>query len=109
VLVHRSAVLGSVMSAKVDSLLSARWAAAHLPALSPAELSAANGVVSVGAAPVLPGIPAHLADLITAVGHAVFTSGMNAAFLTAAVVALAGAFIALLIRPAAGGQQGLHG
>lgn len=104
-----TAVLGSVMSARVDSLLPARWAAAHLPALSPAELTEVKGVVSVGAAPVRPGLPSQISDLITTVSHDVFTSGMTAAFLTAAVVALAGALIALLTRPASGGHGTAHG
>jgi hypothetical protein len=64
-------VLGAIMAARVDSLLPARWAAAHLPPLS---------------------------GLMTDVVHSTFISGMSAAFLVAAVVALAGAAIALLAR-----------
>jgi EmrB/QacA subfamily drug resistance transporter len=97
-----TAILGSIMSARVAGLLPARWAAAHLPPLTPAQLGQVKSVVSVGAAPVQPGLPAQVAATITRISHDVFTSGMNAAFLTAAVVALAGAFIALLTRPAAG-------
>jgi EmrB/QacA subfamily drug resistance transporter len=97
-----TAILGSVMSVKVASLLPARWNAAHLPPLTPAQLGQVKSLVSVGAAPVKPGIPAQTAGLITRISHETFTSGMNAAFLTAAAVALAGAVIALLTRPAAG-------
>ncbi len=34
-----TAILGAVMSAKISSLLPASWAAAHLPALNPAQLA----------------------------------------------------------------------
>ena len=100
-----TAILGSIMSARVSSLLPARWAAAHLPPLTPAQLAAAKNALSVGVAPVKPGIPAQIAAVITRISHDTFTSGMNAAFLTAAIVALAGAGIALLIRGTAGHDQ----
>jgi len=93
-----TAILGSIMSARVASLLPVRWAAAHLPALTAVQLSQAKAVVAVGVAPVRPGLPASLAATITRVSHGVFTSGMSTAFRTAAVVALAGAFVALLTR-----------
>jgi len=91
-----TAVLGAIMAAKVDALLPARWAAAHLPSLTPAQLASVKGATTVGAAPVTAGTPAQVAGLITNVTHATFISGMNAAFLVASIVALAGAGIALL-------------
>jgi EmrB/QacA subfamily drug resistance transporter len=93
-----TAVLGAVMSAKVDSLLPARWAAAHLPALSPAQLAEVKSLTTVGVAPVRNGIPAHVAATIADVTHATFISGMTASFLVACVVAVGGALIALLTR-----------
>jgi EmrB/QacA subfamily drug resistance transporter len=93
-----TAVLGSIMSARVSSLLPASWAAAHLPALSAAQLSEAKSAVEVGAAPVSPGLPTQIAGSITRVSHDVFSGGMHTAFLAAAAVALVGAFIALLTR-----------
>ncbi len=95
-----TAVLGAVMSARVASLFPARWQAANLPALTSAQLTQAKSAVSVGVAPVAPGTPRQVASAITALSHDVFTSGMHAAFLVAACVALAGALIALIIRPA---------
>jgi len=103
-----TAILGSIMSAKVASLLPARWAAAHLPALSPAQFSQVKSAVSVGVAPVRPGLPVPFTDAITRVAHTTFTSGMNAAFLTAAVVALAGVLVALLTK-AGTGERGHAG
>jgi predicted MFS family arabinose efflux permease len=94
-----TAVLGAIMSARVSSLLPARWHAAHLPALSPAQLSGLKGAVSVGTAPLPHGTPPRVAEVITGISHGTFISGMNSAFAVAAVVALAGAVIALATRP----------
>jgi EmrB/QacA subfamily drug resistance transporter len=93
-----TAILGSIMSARVDSLLPVRWSAAGLPHLSGAELAQAESAVSVGVAPVSSRVPAQVAEVITRVSHGVFTSGMSTAFLVAGVVAVAGALVALLTR-----------
>jgi EmrB/QacA subfamily drug resistance transporter len=93
-----TAVLGAIMSARVDSLLPGRWAAAHLASLSPAQLAEVKSAVSVGVAPVTAGTPPRFADSITTVTHATFISGMTTAFLVAAIVALAGAAIALVAK-----------
>lgn len=93
-----TAVLGAVMSSKVTGLLPARWAAAHLPPLSPAQLGQVTSAAEVGVAPVPKGTPAPLAAAITDVTHGVFVSGMTASFLTAFGVAVAGALLALLTR-----------
>ncbi|MBV9445000.1 MAG: MFS transporter [Streptosporangiaceae bacterium] len=93
-----TAVLGAVMSARISSLLPASWHAAHLPALSPAQLAGVKSAVSVGAAPVTSSTPAQLASEITRISHATFTAGMHNAFLVAAAVALAGAVIALITK-----------
>jgi len=100
-----TAVLGAVMSAKVSSLLPSGWHAAHLPALTGAQLAQVKSAVSVGAAPVTPGTPARAASVITDLTHATFTSGMHTAFLVAAAVALAGAVIALITRRGNGGAS----
>jgi hypothetical protein len=93
-----TAVLGAVMSAKVSGLLPARWSAAHLPALTSGQLAQVKSAVTVGVAPVPHGAPAPVATAITNVSHATFVSGMSAAFITAAIVALAGAVLALLTK-----------
>ena len=56
-----TAVLGQVMSAKIDSLLPASWHAAHLPALTTAQLAQLKSAVSVGVAPVTHSTPAQAA------------------------------------------------
>jgi EmrB/QacA subfamily drug resistance transporter len=93
-----TAVLGAIMSARIDSLLPARWAAAHLPALSGAQLAGVKSATAVGVAPVTSNTPGRVAEAITTVTHATFISGMTAAFTIAAVVALTGAVIALLAK-----------
>jgi EmrB/QacA subfamily drug resistance transporter len=103
-----TAVLGAIMSARVDSLLPARWAAAHLPSLSGAQLAEVKSATTVGVAPVPHGTPAQAADLMTGVVHGTFISGMNTAFLVASVVALAGALIALLARRGQAVEGGTH-
>jgi hypothetical protein len=93
-----TSVIGAVMSAKVSSLLPAKWAAAHPPALNPAQLAQVKSAATVGVAPVAKGTPAQVAAAIADVTHSTFVSGMTAAFLAASLVAVVGALIALLTR-----------
>jgi EmrB/QacA subfamily drug resistance transporter len=93
-----TAVLGAVMSAKITAVLPASWHAAHLPALSAAQLAGEKSAISVGAAPVTAGTPPQLAAAIARISHATFTAGMHDAFLVAAAVALVGAVVALLAK-----------
>jgi len=100
-----TAVLGAVMSAKVSSALPAGWQAAHLPPLTGAQLAGVKSAVSVGVAPVTSGAPHQVASMITRLSHVTFVSGMHAAFLVGAAVALAGALIALLTRRGNGAAE----
>jgi EmrB/QacA subfamily drug resistance transporter len=100
-----TAVLGAIMSAKVDALLPARWAAAHLPALSPGQLAEAKSLTTVGVASIPKGVSPQVAASIAEVTHATFISGMTAAFGVASVVAVGGALIALLTRKGNGEAQ----
>ena len=93
-----TAVLGAIMTARVDSLLPARWAAAHLPSMTASQLAEVKSATSVGAAPAVAGTPTRAADVIATVTHATFISGMTTAFVVAAIVALAGAAIAVLAK-----------
>ena len=104
-----TAVLGAVMSAKISSLLPASWHAAHLPALTPAQLDQVKSAASVGVAPVTSRTPPQIATVITDISHAAFLAGMHNAFLVGAGVALAGAVIGLITKQgngAAGGHAG---
>jgi predicted MFS family arabinose efflux permease len=93
-----TAVLGAVMSAKIAAVLPVSWHAAHLPALSAAELAGAKSAVSVGAAPVTGSAPPQLAAQIARVSHATFAAGMHDAFMVAAAAALVGAVVALIAK-----------
>ncbi|HEY3955800.1 MAG TPA: MFS transporter [Streptosporangiaceae bacterium] len=93
-----TAVLGAVMSARVSSLLPGRWAAAHLPPLTGAQLGQLKSAVTVGVAPVPRGTPPQIAARLAEVSHSTFVSGMNAAFVVAAFVAVGGAAVGLLTR-----------
>src|SRR6202042_3373655 len=50
-----TAILGAIMSARIDGLLAASWHAAHLPSLTAAGYAQVKNAVSVGVAPVPPG------------------------------------------------------
>ncbi len=100
-----TAVLGAIMSAKVSGLLPAAWTAAHLPALNAAGLASVKSATTVGVAPVPAGSSPQVAAAITNVTHSAFVSGMSAAFLVAACVALAGAVVAALFLGRKGGPQ----
>ena len=102
-----TAVLGAVMSAKVNSLLPARWAAAHLPALDASQLAAVKSATTVGVAPVRNGMSPQVAAAITDVTHTTFISGMTASFLVASIVAIGGALVALLTKKGRG-QAEVH-
>jgi EmrB/QacA subfamily drug resistance transporter len=102
-----TAVLGAVMAAKISSLLPVSWSAAHLPPLTAGQLAQVKNAVSVGAAPVTRGTPPQIASLLTDLSHAAFAAGMHTAFLVAAAVALAGAFLALVVRRG-NGAAGAH-
>jgi EmrB/QacA subfamily drug resistance transporter len=93
-----TAVLGAVMSAKIATALPASWHAAHLPALSTAQLAGMKSAVSVGAAAITGSTPPRLAAQITRISHDTFAAGMHNAFLVAAAVTLAGAVIALITK-----------
>jgi EmrB/QacA subfamily drug resistance transporter len=93
-----TSVLGAILAAKINDVLPKNWAAAHLPALSGAQLAEVKSVVSVGAAPVTSSTPPSLVSTITRVAHETFTSGMHTSFLVASVVALVAAFVALITR-----------
>jgi EmrB/QacA subfamily drug resistance transporter len=94
-----TAALGAVMSSKIASLFPSAWSAAHLPALPPAASAQAQSAVSVGVAPVAPGTPGPVAQVITQIAHDTFLAGMHSAFLISSIVALAGAVIGLFARP----------
>lgn len=101
-----TAVLGAVMASKVDSDLSGNWTGAGLPQLTPGQLDKAAEAVQVGVAPLAKGTPEPIAAKITTVAHDTFISGMSLASLTAAGVAAAAVFVALLTKRGQNAEAG---
>ncbi|GAA2393823.1 DHA2 family efflux MFS transporter permease subunit [Streptomyces coeruleofuscus] len=93
-----TAVLGAVMASKVDSDLAGNWTKAGLPPLTPEQEHQASEAVQVGVPPVAPGTPDAIAAKITGVAHDTFISGMSAASLVAAGVAVVAVLVAFLTK-----------
>ncbi|MEU6913663.1 MFS transporter [Streptomyces olindensis] len=93
-----TAVLGAVMASKVNSDLAGNWAKAGLPPLTPEQEHQASEAVQVGVPPVAPGTPDAIAAKITGVAHDTFISGMSAASLVAAGVAVVAVLVAFLTK-----------
>ncbi|SNR80793.1 MFS transporter [Actinacidiphila glaucinigra] len=106
-----TAVLGTIMASRVDSVLPEKWAGAGLPPLKGEQAAQAADAVVVGVPPVAKDTPAEVVALITKVTNETFLSGMGLAFTVAGVVAAFAAGIAFLTKrgvnaDAAGG--GVH-
>jgi len=93
-----TAVLGAVMASKVDNDLPGNWTDAGLPPLAPEQMEGAATAVQKGGAPVPPGTPEAIATKITDVAHDTFISGMSAASLVAAGVAVVAVLVAFLTK-----------
>ncbi|KUM81066.1 MFS transporter [Streptomyces curacoi] len=101
-----TAVLGAVMASKVDSDLAGNWTDAGLPPLTAAQEAQASEAVQVGVAPLAPGTPDAVAAKITDVAHDTFISGMSAASLVAAGVAVVAVFVAFLTKRGENAEAG---
>ncbi|WP_037889235.1 MFS transporter [Streptomyces viridochromogenes] len=101
-----TAVLGAVMASKVDSDLAGNWTASGLPPLTAAQEAQASEAVQVGVAPLAPGTPDAVAAKITDVAHDTFISGMSAASLVAAGVAVVAVFVAFLTKRGENAEAG---
>ncbi|HVX47067.1 MAG TPA: MFS transporter [Mycobacteriales bacterium] len=93
-----SAVLGSVLATRVGGVLAGKLTGAGLPASAARQYGQAKEFVSQGLAPIPDHTPRPVADAITAGAHASFMSGLHVALIVAAVISLAGALLAPLIR-----------
>ncbi|WP_149825539.1 MFS transporter [Streptomyces tailanensis] len=101
-----TAVLGAVMTSKVDSDLAGNWVDAGLPPLTDAQLAQASQAVQQGAAPVPEGTPVEIAAKITDVAHDTFISGMSLASLVAAGVATVAVLVAFLTKRGENAEAG---
>ncbi|MFB6845176.1 MFS transporter [Streptomyces sp. NPDC056373] len=101
-----TAVLGAVMASKVNSDLAGNWEKAGLPPLTPEQEHQASEAVQVGVPPVAPGTPDTIAAKITGVAHDTFISGMSAASLVAAGVAVVAVLVAFLTKRGENAEAG---
>ncbi|MFJ5727978.1 MFS transporter [Streptomyces paradoxus] len=101
-----TAVLGAVMASKVNSDLAGNWAKAGLPPLTPEQEHQASEAVQVGVPPLAPGTPDAIAAKITGVAHDTFISGMSAASLVAAGVAVVAVMVAFLTKRGENAEAG---
>ncbi|SMQ16015.1 drug resistance transporter, EmrB/QacA subfamily [Streptomyces sp. Ag82_O1-12] len=101
-----TAVLGAVMASKVNSDLAGNWAKAGLPPLTPEQEHQASEAVQVGVPPVAPGTPDAIAAKIAGVAHDTFISGMSAASLVAAGVAVVAVLVAFLTKRGENAEAG---
>lgn len=101
-----TAVLGAVMASKVDSDLAGNWTSAGLPPLTAAQEAKASEAVQVGVPPLAPGTPDAVAAKITDVAHDTFISGMSAASLVAAGVAVVAVLVAFLTKRGQNAEAG---
>jgi EmrB/QacA subfamily drug resistance transporter len=94
-----TAVLGVVMSSRVDTVLPRKWAEAKLPPLPPGQESQLKSAAEVGVAPPAPrGTPEQVAASIRDVLHGSFISGMGLAFTCAGIVAVLAAGVAFFTK-----------
>ena len=93
-----TAVCGSVLAASVSSVLKSDLATRGVPHVVTQRLVHEGAVVSQGLAPLPHGVPAKLADAITAGSHAAFMTGLHTTMLVAGFVALIGAAMGPLLR-----------
>ncbi|MET9757709.1 MFS transporter [Streptomyces sp. NPDC006372] len=101
-----TAVLGAVMASKVNSDLAGNWEKAGLPPLTPEQEHQASEAVQVGVPPLAPGTPDAIAAKITGVAHDTFISGMSAASLVAAGVAVVAVLVAFLTKRGENAEAG---
>ena len=101
------AVLGGTMAATTAVSFTNSLDASTLPAALTAPLKALGSTaVAGGVAPIPPGTPTQVADLIHGFTDTAFLSGMSATMLIAAGICVVGAAVALLVRPRAAPRDG---
>lgn len=93
-----TAVLGTVLSTKVGDVLFDRLTGSGVPEAAAQKLSGQTAYVAQGVAPVPPGTPGRAAEAITNGSHLAFMDGFQSSMTVAGVVAVAAAFIALLVK-----------
>ncbi|MDQ0986303.1 MFS transporter [Streptomyces sp. V2I9] len=98
-----TSVLVSLIAGRVGTTLTGELTSAGVPAPAATALLEAKDAVSMGVAPVATGTPAQLAAAIVEGSHNAFMNGVHTAVLTAGVLCVAGAVLAVVgVRRAPG-------
>jgi EmrB/QacA subfamily drug resistance transporter len=92
-----TAILGSILSSQVGSVLFDKLTGAGVPAPVARQLEGAKELVGQGAAPVQ-GVPAHLQSAVVTGSHEAFMTGLHTAMLVGGILALLAAAAALFVR-----------
>jgi EmrB/QacA subfamily drug resistance transporter len=93
-----TAILGSILSSEVGSVLVSKLTAAGTPAGVAKSLSSAKELVGEGTAPTSAKLSSAVNQAITTGSHQAFISGLHVAVLVAAGAAVAGMISALFVR-----------
>ncbi|ACU54361.1 drug resistance transporter, EmrB/QacA subfamily [Acidimicrobium ferrooxidans DSM 10331] len=92
-----TAVLGSVLSNRVGSVLISKLEAAGVPGVVATRLGPARPLIAEGLAPRIPQVPALVQTAVTNGSHAAFMSGLHVAMIVAIGVAIVGAIVGLAL------------
>jgi predicted MFS family arabinose efflux permease len=106
-----TAILGSVLSSRVGSVLLEKLTGAGVPAAAAHQLRGAKELVGQGVAPTVGGASAHLQAAVVAGSHEAFMTGLHTSMTVGAVLALIAAVAALFVQrgeSTAGGAIAVH-
>ncbi|WP_018500848.1 MFS transporter [Parafrankia discariae] len=93
-----TAVLGSVLSSRVASVMVDKLTGAGAPAEVASRLTDSEQLISQGVAPQVTGAPESVQAAVTAGSHAAFMSGLHVSLVVAGIATLVAAGLALLVR-----------
>lgn len=92
-----TAILGSILSSTVGSVLVEKLTGAGVPAALADQLQGAKELVGQGQAP-LQGVPANLQEAVTLGSHEAFLAGFHTSMLVGGILALLAAVAALFVQ-----------
>jgi EmrB/QacA subfamily drug resistance transporter len=93
-----TAVLGSVLSSRVGSVLFDKLTGAGAPADVANRLTGSNELISQGVAPAVADASPSTQDAVTAGSHAAFMTGLHTSLVVAGIATLVAALLALLVQ-----------
>jgi hypothetical protein len=95
-----TAILGSVLSSRIGSVLAGQLIGAGTPPALARQLASpgAQQLVAQGGAPAVRSLPAHIQAAIVTGSHDAFMTGLHTSLTVGAIIALAAAVLALFVR-----------